>query len=99
MDEKRRVALVSSQRVWGGGEQVLVSLGFELEAMGHDVLWVALHGSALHSRLEERGSAYRLISGRHPSPSEVSDCDANSRSGRSRYSTPTTLMRSVGVEP
>lgn len=71
MDEKRRVALVSSQRNWGGGEQVLACLGRELERLGHDVLWVIPRGSVLHDRLETRGSAYRLIEGRHPSPGEV----------------------------
>jgi glycosyltransferase involved in cell wall biosynthesis len=63
-----RLALVSSQKNWGGGEQLLWSLGQGLEQAGHSVQWVAPPGSALGRRLVEHGQVYIPLGGRRPLP-------------------------------
>jgi glycosyltransferase involved in cell wall biosynthesis len=62
---------VSSQKLWGGGEQLATSLAFGLEERGHSIQWVIPRESEISKRLEARGSAYRTIAGRHPTPAEL----------------------------
>ncbi len=62
------LALMSSQKNWGGGEQFLWTLGTELSSRGHHVLWIAPPTSKLFARLEESNSLRFAMSGRHPSP-------------------------------
>lgn len=63
-----RLALVSSQKNWGGGEQLLWSLGHGLMQAGHSVQWVVPPGSALGRRLVEYGQTYIPLGGRRPLP-------------------------------
>jgi glycosyltransferase involved in cell wall biosynthesis len=63
-----RLALLSSQKNWGGGEQLLWSLGQGLSQAGHSVHWVAPPGSALGRRLVESGQSYIPLNGRRPLP-------------------------------
>ena len=62
------VALMSSQMSWGGGEQLLFSLGDSLLRQGHRILWVAPKESRLMERIRGAGMEYLEIAGRHPSP-------------------------------
>ncbi len=62
------LALMSSQKNWGGGEQFLWTLGTELVSRGHNVLWIAPPKSKLFAKLEESDSLRFAMSGRHPSP-------------------------------
>jgi glycosyltransferase involved in cell wall biosynthesis len=62
------VALMSSQMHWGGGEQLLYSLGDSLQQLGHRILWVAPGASRLMGRVRAAGFEGLEIAGRHPSP-------------------------------
>jgi L-malate glycosyltransferase len=62
------IALMSSQMQWGGGEQLMHSLGESLQVLGHRVLWVAPSSSRLMGRVRATGFDSLEISGRHPSP-------------------------------
>jgi glycosyltransferase involved in cell wall biosynthesis len=50
-----RFCLVSTQPNWGGGEALLWSMGQELQAMGHQVGWMARVASGLSNRIQENG--------------------------------------------
>ncbi len=63
-----RIALMSSQQEWGGGEQYLWSLGDGLIKRGHDVLWIAPPTSLLSERIKVQGYKLFTIAGRKPSP-------------------------------
>lgn len=62
------IALMSSQLSWGGGEQLLFSLGDSLVRLGHQVLWIAPQASRLMERVRNAGMDGFEIAGRHPSP-------------------------------
>ncbi|MFO0924907.1 MAG: glycosyltransferase family 4 protein [Pirellulales bacterium] len=62
-----RLALMSSQNNWGGGEQFLWSLGMGLKDRGHEVVWISPHRSVLTERLVAEGVSPFTISGRYPS--------------------------------
>ncbi len=66
-----KIALVSSQRIWGGGEQLLFTLGTELERLGKSIVWIVSEDSELSRRLAENGSDRMTYRGRHPSPSSL----------------------------
>lgn len=59
---------MSSQMSWGGGEQLLFSLGDALQRQGHRVVWVAPRSSRLMERVRTAGMEALEITGRHPSP-------------------------------
>ena len=63
-----KIALLSSQLNWGGGEQLLFSLGESLHQKGHQVLWIAPQASRLMERVRHAGMDCMAIAGRHPSP-------------------------------
>jgi glycosyltransferase involved in cell wall biosynthesis len=66
-----KIALISSQQTWGGGEQLLYTLGLGLEKLGKSVVWVVPEEGKLNSRLAENGSERITYQGRHPSPSRL----------------------------
>jgi len=66
LPSKIKLALMSSQLGWGGGEQFLWSLGNRLTGRGHSVLWVCDSASALHKRVERHGYEICPIAGRIP---------------------------------
>ena len=68
---KLKLALLSSQLKWGGGEQLLFTLGNELERRGHEVLWVCPEESVLTQRLDAAGKERFPFHGRHPSPAAM----------------------------
>ncbi len=59
---------MSSQLNWGGGEQLLYSLGDSLLRQGHRIVWIAPSTSRLMDRIRAAGMEGLEISGRHPSP-------------------------------
>ncbi len=59
---------MSSQLRWGGGEQLLFSLGDSLQGLGHRVVWIAPGESRLMGRVRSAGFETLEIPGRHPSP-------------------------------
>lgn len=63
-----KIALLSSQVSWGGGEQLLFSLGESLHRLGHQVVWIAPKASRLMERVRNAGMDGIPIPGRHPSP-------------------------------
>lgn len=66
-----RLGLLSSQLNWGGGEQLLLSLGTELMRQGHEVYWMAPEASALVERVRLHGGECLTWKGRRPSPAAV----------------------------
>ena len=65
---KMKLALMSSQVNWGGGEQFLWSLGKGLAEQGHSVLWVCDKESPLYGRVSNEGFECMGMSGRVPKP-------------------------------
>jgi len=65
---KMKLALMSSPISWGGGEQVLWSLGEGLIKRGHSVLWVCDRKSALHERIKVAGYECGWMTGSMPGP-------------------------------
>ena len=65
---KMKLALMSSQISWGGGEQFLWSLGNGLIEQGHSILWVCDKASALHDRIQNAGFDCCGVTGRIPKP-------------------------------
>jgi glycosyltransferase involved in cell wall biosynthesis len=63
-----KIALMSSQKDWGGGEQYLWSLGCGLIERGHKVIWVAPPASKLSDRISQHGFDQFNLVGRKPSP-------------------------------
>ena len=63
-----RIALMSSQRDWGGGEQYLWSLGQGLIERGHRVRWVGPPQSVLRQRIDAANYDVFQLSGRKPTP-------------------------------
>lgn len=63
-----KIALMSSQINWGGGEHLLYSLGESLHRLGHQVLWIAPRSSRLLERVRPTGMEAYEIAGRHPTP-------------------------------
>lgn len=59
---------MSSQMSWGGGEQLLFSLGVSLLRQNHRIVWVAPKASRLMERVRASGMDGIEIAGRHPSP-------------------------------
>jgi hypothetical protein len=68
---KIKLALMSSQLNWGGGEQYLWSLGTGLQDRGHSVLWICDPTSPLHSRVQQHGYDCCPLAGRAPNPSSL----------------------------
>ena len=68
---KIKLALMSSQVIWGGGEQFLWSLGNGLIERGHSVLWVCDETSPLHERVKNAGLDHAGMSGRIPKPQSL----------------------------
>jgi len=64
--KKTKVALISSQLSWGGGEQFLWSLGSGLMERGHSVLWVCDKTSPLHRRVQGEGFSVYSLQSRSP---------------------------------
>lgn len=67
-----QIALNSSQLTWGGGEQLLWSLGETLIERGFSPLWVAPSASVLMDRVKAKGWDRFAVRRRHPSLSELS---------------------------
>ncbi len=67
LDQKLRIALVSSQIAWGGGEQFVWSLGQKLLQRGHEVLWFADPKSALFQRITQAAYEVQAFPARKPS--------------------------------
>ena len=65
---KMKLALMSSQISWGGGEQFLWSLGNGLIEQGHSILWVCDETSPLHGRIQNAGLDCCGMTGRIPRP-------------------------------
>ena len=65
---KMKLALMSSQIGWGGGEQFLWSLGNGLIEQGHSILWVCDETSPLHQRIQNAGFHCCGVTGRIPKP-------------------------------
>lgn len=65
---KLKLALMSSQLSWGGGEQFLWSLGSGLASRGHSVLWVCDPTSPLYERVHKEGFDSVKLPGRNPNP-------------------------------
>jgi glycosyltransferase involved in cell wall biosynthesis len=63
-----RLALMSSQKSWGGGEQFLWNLGNGLIERGHEVLWIAPRASKLVERVRAGNGDIYPMSGRRPTP-------------------------------
>jgi glycosyltransferase involved in cell wall biosynthesis len=68
---KMKLALMSSQVSWGGGEQFLWSLGNGLIQRGHSVLWVCDEASPLFGRLQNVGFDCVAMAGRIPKPQSL----------------------------
>lgn len=68
---KMKLALMSSQVGWGGGEQFLWSLGNGLIERGHSVLWVCDETSPLFDRVKKSGYDGSGMSGRVPKPKSL----------------------------
>ena len=66
-----KLALMSSQVGWGGGEQYLWSLGKGLLERGHSVLWVCDDSSPLFDRVEKAGFDLCGMTGRMPKPKSL----------------------------
>ncbi len=62
-----RIALMSSQKDWGGGEQYLWSLGQGLIERGHDILWIIPPNSKLSEKIQHEGYNQFNLVGRKPS--------------------------------
>jgi len=69
--EPLQIAIVSSPKTWGGGEELAWTLGNGLMAKGHEVAWVTRSGSVLHERLSNKNKECLLIQGKYPSIWEV----------------------------
>ncbi len=65
---KMKLALMSSQVSWGGGEQFLWSLGHGLIDRGHSILWVCDEISPLYGRVRNAGFDGVGMTGRMPKP-------------------------------
>ena len=63
-DPNWRVALVSTQRLWHGGELQLALLAEGLRAHGHSCLILARRGGQLAERLTDRGLDVKTFAGR-----------------------------------
>ncbi len=64
-----RFCLASTQPNWGGGEALLWAMGQELQALGHEVAWIARNTGGLVERIQQSGSlALHSVSGRGLSP-------------------------------
>jgi L-malate glycosyltransferase len=64
-----RFCLVSTQTNWGGGETLAWTIGQELQALGHQVAWMAKTGSELAKRIVDSGDAIlHLHSGKGLAP-------------------------------
>lgn len=66
-----KLALMSSQGSWGGGEQFLWSLGVGLQSRGHSILWVCDEQSPLFARVKAEHFPCVAINGRTPNPQSV----------------------------
>jgi glycosyltransferase involved in cell wall biosynthesis len=68
---KVKLALMSSQLSWGGGEQFLWSLGNGMLERGHSVLWICDQSSPLHERIQQKGLDCCSLPGRTPKPRDL----------------------------
>ncbi len=68
---KMKLALMSSQVGWGGGEQFLWSLGNGLIERGHSILWVCDETSPLFERVTKAGFDKSGMTGRVPKPQSL----------------------------
>ena len=68
---KMKLALMSSQISWGGGEQFLWSLGNGLIERGHSVLWACDDVSPLFGRVKNAGFDFVGMTGRMPKPKSL----------------------------
>ena len=66
-----KLALMSSQISWGGGEQFLWSLGNGLIERGHSVLWACDDVSPLFGRVKNAGFDFVGMTGRMPKPKSL----------------------------
>ena len=66
-----KLALMSSQVSWGGGEQFLWSLGNGLIERGHSVLWACDDVSPLFARVKNAGFDFVGMTGRMPKPKSL----------------------------
>ena len=69
--KKMKLALMSSQISWGGGEQFLWSLGNGLIERGHSVLWACDEISPLFARIKNAGLDCIGMTGRIPKPQSL----------------------------
>ena len=69
--KKMKLALMSSQISWGGGEQFLWSLGNGLIERGHSVLWACDEISPLFARIKNAGLDCVGMTGRIPKPQSL----------------------------
>ena len=66
-----RIALMSSQKTWGGGEQFVWSLGRGLAERGHHIAWFADKDSTLSRKLASVGSHAFHLPSRLPNPRDL----------------------------
>ena len=66
-----RIAIVSTPKSWGGGEQLAWTVGNGLAALGHSVTWVTRCNSVLHERLGAAGKDCLTVRGKYPSIPEL----------------------------
>jgi hypothetical protein len=66
-----RVAIISTPKSWGGGEQLAWTVGNGLTALGHSVVWLTRKESVLHQRLQVAGQDCLTVRGKYPSIPEL----------------------------
>jgi glycosyltransferase involved in cell wall biosynthesis len=66
-----KIAIISTPKSWGGGEQLAWTVGNGLAALGHSVVWVTRRESVLHQRLTTAGHDCLTICGKYPSILEL----------------------------
>jgi hypothetical protein len=66
-----KIAIISTPKSWGGGEQLAWTVGNGLTDLGHSVVWVTRRESVLHERLNAAGHDCLTIRGKYPSVPEL----------------------------
>lgn len=66
-----KIAIISTPKSWGGGEQLAWTVGNGLTVLGHSVVWVTRQESVLQQRLKAAGHDCLTICGKYPSIPEL----------------------------
>lgn len=64
--QKLKIALMSSQTIWGGGEQFIWSLGRGLMERGHQIVWFTDPTSPLAAKIQTAGCRQFSVPSRKP---------------------------------